>query len=66
MSFGQNDVGLDFNFGLAYDLIRYNKYDQFDADLLRYNFSGSSVQNSTLDSNFYLQSEFQSPRSALM
>ena len=65
VNFGQNDVGLDFNFGLAYDLIRYNEYDQFDADLLRYNFSGSSVQNSTLDSNFYFsQSESQSPRSS--
>ncbi|MAH08218.1 MAG: hypothetical protein CL961_00950 [Euryarchaeota archaeon] len=65
VSFGQNDIGLDFNLGVAYDLIRYNEYDQFDDDLLRFNFSGSSVQNSTLDTNFYFsQSEYQSPRSS--
>ena len=64
VNIGQNDVGMNLNFGLAYDLIRYSNYDQFDADLLRFNLSGASVQNSILESNFYFsQSELQSPRS---
>ena len=64
VNIGQNDVGLNLNFGLAYDLIRYTNYDQFDSDLYKFNFSGSSVQNSILDSDFYYsQLEFQSPRS---
>lgn len=64
ISYGQPNAGLDLNFGLSYDIVRYSEFDALDVELLRYNISGKMNQLSSFGTNFtFSRAESQSPRS---